>query len=48
VRMQLRVRTWFCRHPHCRRRLFAERLPTVATPWARCTLRLAQRLVAVG
>jgi hypothetical protein len=33
---------------HCRRRIFTERLPTVAAPWARCTLRLAQRLVALG
>lgn len=48
VRVQLCVRKWFCRNPHCRRRIFAERLPTVAAPWARCTLRLAQRLVALS
>src|SRR5712671_1633315 len=48
VRLQLRVRKWFCRNRHCRRRVFTERLPTVAAPWARRTLRLAQRLVAVG
>jgi transposase len=48
VRLQLRVRKWFCRHPHCRRRICTERLPTVATPWARRTLRLTQRLVALG
>jgi transposase len=48
VRIQLRVRKWFCRHPHCRRRIFTEPLPTVAAPWARRTLRLAQRLVALG
>ena len=30
------------------RRIFTERLPTVAAPWARRTLRLAQRLVALG
>jgi transposase len=48
VRLQLRVRKWFCRHHHCPRRIFTERLPTVAAPWARCTLRLAQRLVALG
>src|SRR5262249_24769703 len=45
---QLRVRTWFCRNPHCRRRIFTERLPTVAAPWARRTLRLTQRLGALG
>src|SRR5262249_34265463 len=42
VRLQLRVRKWFCRNRHCRRRIFTERLPTVATPWARRTLRLGQ------
>ena len=48
VRLQLRVRKWFCRNRHCRRRIFTERLPTVAAPWARRTVRLAQRLVALG
>jgi transposase len=48
VRLQLRVRKWFCRNPHCHRRIFTERLPTVATPWARRTIRLGQRLVAMG
>jgi transposase len=32
VRLQLRVRKWFCRNPHCRRRIFTERLPTVTAP----------------
>jgi transposase len=48
VRLQLRVRKWFCHNPACVRRIFTERLPTLAAPWARCTLRLAQRLVALG
>jgi transposase len=48
VRLQLRVRKWFCRNRHCRRRIFTERLPTVAAPWARRTLRLAQRFVDLG
>jgi transposase len=48
VCLQLRVRKWFCRNRACRRRIFTERLPTVAAPWARRTLRLAQRLVALG
>src|SRR5262249_26083548 len=30
------------------RRIFTERLPTVVAPWARRTLRLAQRLVVLG
>jgi transposase len=48
VRLQLRVRKWFCPHPLCVRHMFTERLPTVAAPWARRPLRLAQRLVALG
>ena len=48
VYLQLRVRKWFCRNRACQRRIFTERLPTVAAPWARRTLRLAQRLVALG
>src|ERR687885_2252924 len=48
VGLQLRVRKWFCRNRACPRRIFTERLPTVAAPWARYTLRLAQRLVALG
>jgi len=48
VRLQLRVRKWFCGNRHCPRRIFTERLPTVTAPWARRTLRLAQRLVALG
>jgi transposase len=48
VRLQLRVRQWFCRNRHCRRRIFTERLPTVTAPWARRTLRLAQRFIALG
>ena len=48
VCLQLRVRKWFCRNRACHRRIFTERLPTVAAPWARRTLRLAQRLVALG
>ena len=48
VCLQLRVRKWFCGNRRCRRRIFAERLPTVAAPWARRTLRHAQRLIALG
>ena len=48
VRLQLCVRKWFCCNRACPRRIFTEGLPTVAAPWARRTLRLAQHLVAVG
>jgi transposase len=45
VRLQLRVRKWFCGNRRCRHRIFTERLPTVAAPWARRILRLIQYLV---
>src|SRR5512145_152141 len=48
VRLQLRVRKWFCGDSACVRRIFTERLPTVAAPWARRTRRLVQLLVALG
>ena len=48
IRLQLRVRKWFCRHRACRRRIFTERLPPVAAPWARRTMRHAQFLVELG
>ena len=48
VRWQLRVRKFFCDNPACSRQIFTERLPTVAAPWARRTLRLAQCLLACG
>jgi transposase len=48
VRLQLRVRKFFCDHPACPRQIFTERLPTVAAPWARRTTRLAQLLLAFG
>jgi transposase len=48
VTWQLRVRKFFCHNALCPRRIFTERLPGVAHPWARRTLRLAARLLAIG
>jgi len=48
VRLQLGVRKFFCRNTTCPRQIFTERLPTVAAPWARRTLRLVERLRALG
>jgi transposase len=45
---QLRVRQLFCRNVIGPRRIFTERLPGVATPWARRTLRLTAPLLAIG
>jgi transposase len=48
VTWRLRVRKFFCRHPACPRDIFTERLPGVVAPWARRTLRLTARLLAMG
>jgi len=42
------VRKFFCDQPTCPCQIFTERLSTVAAPWARRTLRLAERLRACG
>ena len=48
VTIRLSIRRLFCDNARCERRLFVERLPAVAAPWARKTTRLAGRLTAVG
>jgi transposase len=48
ISLQLRVRKFFCLNTLCERRIFTERLTNVSAPWARRTLRLAQRLSAIG
>ena len=48
VMWRLRVRKLFCRNAICPQCLFTERLPGLAAPWARRTLRLATRLLAIG
>jgi transposase len=42
VELQLRVRRMFCRNPACARAIFTERLPLLASPYARRTRRLAE------
>jgi transposase len=41
VKIQARLARWRCRNDQCDRRIFAERLPVLATPFARRTARLA-------
>ncbi len=48
VRMELHTRRWFCDHPSCPRRIFAERLPTVAAPFSQRTTRLATIVLIFG
>jgi transposase len=48
VRLQLLVRKFVCRNFTCARRIFTERLPDVAAPYARTTHRLTTVLRAIG
>ena len=48
IRMQLIVRKFVCCHLTCARRIFAERLPDFAAPYARKTMRLVNALQAIG
>ena len=46
--LQVQVRKFFCINAACIRRIFTERLPELAAPWARKTVRLVQRLQSIG
>src|SRR3954471_3001884 len=48
VRLDLRLRRFYCRNTACTRRTFAERLPELIRPHARRTGRLAQAQARVG
>lgn len=48
VRLLLRSRKLFCDDPGCERRVFTERLPTVARSYARRTVRLEDALHLIG
>lgn len=44
----MQVCKFFCDNSACTRRIFTQRLPQVAAPWARKTIRLVERLQATG
>lgn len=46
--LQVQVRGFFCLNSACTRRIFTERIPEVAAPWARKTVRLVERLQSLG
>jgi transposase len=48
IQLNLTVRKFFCRNPECQRKIFTERLPTFAQPWARMTVRLCSALQSMG
>lgn len=48
VTVRLQVRKFRCRNAQCPQRIFAERFPAYARPWARKTLRMQDWLRALG
>jgi transposase len=48
VMLLTHARRFFCRNPHCPRRTFRERLPTVAAPRARSTHGVRAALTCIG
>jgi transposase len=44
VTLHVQARRFWCRVPWCRQRIFCERLPDFAAPWARRTIRLDRHL----
>lgn len=44
----LQVCKFFCTNQACQRRIFTERLPDVAVPWSRKTVRFAKHLSEIG
>lgn len=48
VRMDLHTRRWFCDIPSCPRRIFTERLLTVAAPFSQRTTRLSTIVLIFG
>jgi len=48
VQIGLTVQRFFCDHPTCRRATFTERLPTLAPPYARRTVRQTSALTQIG
>jgi transposase len=46
--LSLFVRKFFCQTSQCPRRIFAERFPDLAHPWARMTLRFCRELEKIG
>ena len=48
VQLRLTVRKFTCRNPYCQQKVFAERLPDFAEPFARMTLRYGQQIASIG
>lgn len=44
----LTVRKFFCRNLACSQKVFTERFPQLAEPWARMTIRLREQITSIG
>jgi len=48
LQLRLSVRKFLCRNPDCSRKVFTERIPELAEPWARMTSRLREQITSIG
>lgn len=48
LQLRLSVRKFLCRNPDCSRKVFTERMPDLAEPWARMTTRLREQITSIG
>jgi transposase len=48
LQLSLTVRKFLCRNPDCSRKVFTERIPDLAEPWARMTTRLREQITSIG
>src|SRR5438552_14119493 len=48
LQLSLTVRKFFCCNPDCWRKVFTERLASLAEPWARMTTRLKEQITSIG
>src|SRR5256884_3274006 len=47
LQLSLTVRKFLCRNPDCSRKVFTERIPDLAEPWARMTTRLREQITSL-
>lgn len=48
LQLSLTVRKFFCRNLACSQKVFTERIPELAEPWARMTIRLREQITSIG
>jgi len=48
LQLALTVRKFLCQNPDCSRKVFTERIPDLAEPWARMTTRLKEQITSIG